>query len=344
MASSTRKQCGNEDNCKQTGVANCEGCSQVFCIKHFNDHRRSLDEEMNVILSEYNDFKNLIIQEPTNSKIQLTIQEINDWEQESVKKIQQKAAELRDELVQIKTTHIEYLSVRFQSLTEQIKKGKEEDDFIETDLRRWKKRLDDLKSNLTSPSIVILNQHDNIPLVYNMSVSFLLAENNDLFDRIIDDKVRIEEDGEVVVGLNGLKGFMLYTEIRGRNNYAFGSHKIRLQIEHSSDQWTFLGINSKLTPLQKSSFLAKSAYGWCNSNYIYSNGSYQHNKTNSPIEMKKNDTISLIFDCIDHKISMLNERTNIKHELDVNINKCPFPWQLHVILRQPDSRIRILSA
>jgi hypothetical protein len=341
MASSIRKQCGTGSYCKQAGVANCEGCSQVFCTKHFNDHRRSLDEEMNVILSKYNDFKNTIIQEPTIVNIQPIIEEIDNWEQESLKKIQEKAAELRHELLQLRIAHIESLTTKFQSLAEQIEKGQEQQDFIETDLLRWEKRLDDLKSNLISSSAINILQDDNIPLVHLIAVSYLSTEKNELFDRIFNDKVRIEEGGEVVVAL---KAFMSYTEVRGKNSYEFGPHKIRLLLENPSDQWTFLGINSKSTPLQQSSFSSKSAYGWCSSNYIYSNGSYQFNKTNPPIQMKQNDIITLIFDCDNCKISMVNERTNIKHELIVDVNNCPFPWQLHVNLRQPESRIRILSA
>jgi len=340
MASSTRKKCGTGSDCKQAGVANCEGCSKVFCTKHFNDHRRSLDEEMNVILSKYNDFKNTTIQEPTIVNIQPIIEEVDKWEQESVKKIQQKAAELRNELLQLRTAHIESLSTKFQSLAEQMKKGQEQQDFLEADLLRWEKRLDDLKSNLISPSAINIKQHDNIPLVHFISVSYISTEKNELFDRIFNDKVRIEEGGEVVVGV---KVFMSYTEVRGKNSYEFGPHKIRLKVENSADQWTFLGINSKSTPLQESSFSSKSAYGWCNNNYIYSNGSYEKNKTNLPIEMKKNDIINLIFDCDNCKISMFNERTKMKHELIVDVNNCPFPWQLHVILRQLEGRIRILS-
>ena len=59
--------------------------------------------------------------------------------------------------------------------------------------------------------------------------------------------------------------------------------------------------------------------------------------------MKTNDIINLIFDCDNQKISMINERTNARYELTVNTNYCPFPWQLHVNLSEPQSRVRILS-
>jgi hypothetical protein len=341
MASSKRKSCGIGDDCKQAGVANCEGCSRVFCTKHFIDHRRSLGELMNGMIGEYNDFKNTIIQEPHYSNIQPLIQKIADWEEESIKKIRGKAAELRIQLLQFKTTHVKNISSELQSLAEQIQKSQEQDDFIETDLRCWQEKLDDLKSNLTSSSMIIIHQNDDIPLVHDQSVNLLTTVNDESFDRIYNEDVRIEEDGKIVVSV---KFFTTYTEIRGENNYAFGCHKIRLQIEHELNQWTFLGINSKSTPLQRWSFASKSAYGWCNSNYICSKGSYERNTTNQPIKMTKNDIITLTFDCDHRKISIVNERTNMKHELTVDINSCQFPWQFHVILRDPQSRIRILPA
>jgi hypothetical protein len=104
----------------------------------------------------------------------------------------------------------------------------------------------------------------------------------------------------------------------------------------------FFGINSKSTPLQKMSYSSKSAYGWSSNNYMWFDRSNQENKTNSPIEMKMNDIIAIIFECDNRKILMINERTKVKYELIVNIDKCPFPWQLHVILSEPNSRVRIL--
>jgi hypothetical protein len=253
----------------------------------------------------------------------------------------EKAAELRIQLLQLKTTHVKNISSELQSLAEQIQNSQEQDDFIETDLRCWQEKLDDLKSNLTSPSMIIIHQNDDIPLVHDQSVNLLMTVNDESFDRIYNEDVRIEEDGKIGVSV---KFSTTYTEIRGENNYAFGCHKILLQIEHASNQWTFLGINSESTPLQRWSFASKSAYGWCNSNYICSKGSYERNTTNQPIKMTKNGIITLTFDCDHHKISIVNERTNMKHELTVDINSCPFPWQFHVILRDPQSRIRILPA
>ena len=189
-----------------------------------------------------------------------------------------------------------------------------------------------------SPSSFSFEKHENTPLVQNISLIYTIE--NELFERTYDNIVEIKQNGQVIIHDRSYN----YTEIRGKNEYTSGHHKIRLYIEQSADKWTFLGINSKSIPLQKQPYNLKSVYGWTNNNYLWLNGECQPNRTTSRIEMKTNDIISLIFDCDQRKISMINERTNTKYELSVNINHCPFPWQFHVNLFEANSSIRILSA
>jgi hypothetical protein len=337
-SSSTRKLCTNSDGCKQPAATNCEGCSQALCTKHFIDHRRLLSEEMNVIITEHDQFQQSLNQQTAQPELHPLIKQIDEWEKASIVKIRQKAKELRLQLLQLTTAHLDELSRNIRQLSEKLREAREHDSFVETDLRDWKKFIEDLKQNLASPSIVSISRDDSSPLVQNISIK--LTGTNDLFKEVSDASVQIEEDGQVVMhnGSNNQVG------IRGKNEYTSGRHIIRLSIEQSASTWTFVGINSKLTPLQNLSHASKSTYGWTNNNYFWLNGECHPNRSSSRIEMKINDVISLIFDCDRRKISMINERTNAKYELVVNIDHCPFPWQLHVNLYEPNSRVRILSA
>ena len=85
-------------------------------------------------------------------------------------------------------------------------------------------------------------------------------------------------------------------------------------------------------------------YGWTSQNGIWNHGEYRGQQLDPPIEWKTNDKVTLIFDCDNHRICIINERTNAKHELVVDIDNCPFPWHLHVILYEPNSRVRILPS
>jgi hypothetical protein len=338
MASaSTRKQCANNDDCKQAGIAHCEGCSQMFCGKHFNDHRRLLGEELNVIFSNCNEVKDALNQQTVKPDSHPLINQIDEWEQKSIASVQQRAKELRQELLQLGTVHRSELSQKLRKLSEQSNEAREYDSFSETDLRQWKKTLEDLKADLASPSTVSIHQNDNCPLVQNVFINVTMA--NDLFQRVSDDRTQIAENGKVVIHERRDE----QSEIRGRNEYASGLHKIRVSIEESRNNWMLLGINHKATQLQRLSYSSLSAYGWTSNNDIWSNGEKNKNKSNDAIEMKKNDIISLILDCDKRTITMINERTNRKHELVVNVTHCPFPWQLHVNLYEANSRLRILS-
>jgi hypothetical protein len=338
MASfSTRKQCANGNGCKQMAAALCEGCSQALCTKHFIDHRRFLGEEMNVIISEHDQLQHAINQQTTNLDSHSLMKKINEWEKESIAKIQQKAKELRQEFHQFTTDHFSEITKQLRYLSEKLTEGREYDSFVETDLQDWKKSLDKLKENVVSPSTLVINRHDEISLVQDVSLNLITM--HDIFERVFGSKVQINENGQVAIH----DASYYYTEIRGKKQYTSDRHEVRLCIEESANSWTFLGINSKSTPLQNNSCNSKSAYGWTSNNCLCSNGSHRSNTSASSIEMKTNDIITLIFNCDTRKISMINQRTNRKHELDVNLDNCPFPWQLHVILYEPNSRVRILS-
>jgi hypothetical protein len=337
-SSSTRKQCANDGGCKQAAVTTCEGCSKAFCVKHFNDHRRLLDEEMNMIIDEHDHLKHTLNQRTTKLDTHPLIKELENWEKESIAKIQQRAQELRQELLESTAAHTGDLLKTLQQLSEQLKQCREQDDFIEIDLQLWKKTLDNLKTDLTSLSTICINRHNNVSLVQDISINLFVVMKEE-FELVSDNGVRIEESGQVVIhdAPNN------HIEVRGKNEYASGSHTIRLCIEETSDTWMLLGINSKLTSLQRLSYNSQSTYGWSSNNDIWSNGQKNRNNSNDVIEMKKNDIINLILDCDKQAIMMVNERTNKKHEMAVNIFHCPFPWQLHINLFEANSRVRILS-
>jgi hypothetical protein len=291
---------------------------------------------MNEVISEHDQLKNIFTQLASNPNLHPLIKQIDEWEKESIAKIHQKAKELREKLLQPTTTQISELSKRLELFSEQLNRRRESDDFVETDLSFWKEKLDALKSDLTSPLKFAINHDDDAPLVRN--ISFVLKTINERFERVFDDKLRIVEDGEAVI--NG--GSTGWSEIRGTNEYSSGCHKIRLRIERVFDAGGFFGINSKATPLKSLSFSSKTACGWSSNNCINSNGLYMEKSSGHRIEININDIITLIFDCDKRKISMINERTNVRHGISVNIEDCPFPWQLHVNIGDAQGCIRIL--
>ena len=133
-----RKSCVNGDDCKQPSAALCEGCLKALCTKHFADHRRSLGEEMDAIIYQHDQFQNTLNQQTTNSDSCPLIKQIDDWEKESIIKIQQKAKEIREQLLNLTTAHMVDLSKKLRNVSEKLKEGREHDSFVETDLQQWK--------------------------------------------------------------------------------------------------------------------------------------------------------------------------------------------------------------
>jgi hypothetical protein len=334
----TRKACSTTKDCKQTAATNCEGCSQAFCTKHYTEHRRTLSEEMNEIISEQNQLQQTFNEQSTEPDSHPFMKRINEWEKDAIDQIQKRANELRLEVIELTAIRRGELSNKLRQMSTQLTESRQNDNYIEIDLQQWKNTLKDLQSMLDLSTMFSFEEPANTPLLQNISLMFTVE--NELFEQTFDNTAQIRNNGRIVLHDTSYN----YTEIRGKNEYSSGCHKIRLHIEQSADSWTFLGINSKSTPLQKQLSGIKSAYGWTNNNYIWLNGECVPNMSAPRIQMKTNDVISLIFNCDKRKISMINERTNAKHELDVNIDHCPFPWQLHLNLYEANSCVRILSA
>lgn len=339
MASiSIRKQCVYGTGCKQMAAALCEGCSQSLCTKHFLDHRRSLAEEMNVLINEHDQLQNTVNQQTTSPNSHSLMTQIDQWEKQSIVQIQQKAIVLRQQLLQLTADHLNELSKKLRQLSDKLKEAQEEDSYVETDLQDWKKSLNYLKENLISPSTFSITQHDRNSLVQDITLNMI--EKDDLFEQVSDTKVRIGEDGKLA---SHDASTNCAVEIRGKNEYSTGCHTILLQIEECTG-WMFTGINSKSTPLQNQSYNSKSAYGWSSNNYLWKNGNGQSITSAPSFQLKKSDLVSLVLDCDARKVCVINQRTDGKYELDIDIELCPFPWQLHVVLYERNNRVRILPS
>lgn len=82
--------CNNKDI---TGIFKCEGCLQTFCLKHTNEHRHLLNDELNEIILEHGDIFNAFNENIEQSSV--LFDQINHWEKESILKIQQTAQSVR---------------------------------------------------------------------------------------------------------------------------------------------------------------------------------------------------------------------------------------------------------
>ena len=89
-----------------------------------------------------------------------------------------------------------------------------------------------------------------------------------------------------------------------------------------------------------------SVYGWSSNDQTVGGGYTQSQSLYNQRDMKDETTIKIEFliDCDNKKISYFNERTRCTKEMNVDIDLCPFPWQLYFYLYDTGDRVRILPS
>ncbi|CAF4206119.1 unnamed protein product, partial [Adineta steineri] len=99
----------------------CEGCLEKFCLMDLTAHQQILNEELNHIINDYGQFKYRINEQKPNSHDLSLINEIYQWEINSIEKIQRKAKECRDIVIKSSQIFLNNIEMKFNNLTEQIK-------------------------------------------------------------------------------------------------------------------------------------------------------------------------------------------------------------------------------
>ena len=96
---SLKTSCAVCENKDISGIFKCEGCSQTFCLKHTNEHRQYLRHQLDEIIFEHDSIFNAFDESQQESS--LLFGQIDQWEKDSIIKIQQAAHDARIELQQM---------------------------------------------------------------------------------------------------------------------------------------------------------------------------------------------------------------------------------------------------
>ncbi|CAF4254195.1 unnamed protein product [Adineta steineri] len=99
----------------------CKGCLKEFCLIHLTEHQQNLNEELNHIINNYDQFKQTINEQKQNSQDHLLIEQINRWETSSIELIQQKAQDCRKSLIEYSQRFINEIEMKFNDLSEKNK-------------------------------------------------------------------------------------------------------------------------------------------------------------------------------------------------------------------------------
>jgi chromosome condensin MukBEF ATPase and DNA-binding subunit MukB len=154
---------------KDKATMRCGGCLQEYCYKHMENHRQELNKQLDEIEINRDLFRHSLTQHTEQSNYHLLIQQINHWEQNSMKIIQQTADEAREILIQNTNKYISQLEIKLNQLTDQLRESREENDFNEINLRLFQEELNKLTQELIKPSNILI-QEDSTSFINKISV------------------------------------------------------------------------------------------------------------------------------------------------------------------------------
>ncbi|UJR13274.1 hypothetical protein I4U23_000294 [Adineta vaga] len=143
---------------KEKTAVTCEGCLQLFCYDHLTEHRQELNKELHHIALNCDNFRQTLIEPITNSQKELFLNQIDQWEKDSMKIIQQTSNECRQILIQHTIKNIHQIEINLMKLMDEIREIRQEDDFNEINLKQFDMKLKQLQQQLDEPSDISIQQ------------------------------------------------------------------------------------------------------------------------------------------------------------------------------------------
>jgi hypothetical protein len=157
MATSNAKaQCATCKKVTRTFI--CDGCTQNFCFDCLTKHLQELKKDLNGIETEHDQFRQKVNDQKKDTKKRSLIQQVDQWEEDSINKIKQTAQQCRQRLLNYRNKFILNIENQLNNMTKQIKQFNQDSQFNEIDLAELKEKLKFLKEELDKPPNVSIQQ------------------------------------------------------------------------------------------------------------------------------------------------------------------------------------------
>ena len=141
-----------------------------------------------------------------------------------------------------------------------------------------------------------------------------------------EEAAQLLDNGRTFMGVK----YLVFAAALGSHSYSSGIHRIRIRVDDGNP---FLGIRSQSIPLVPCEYSAgrhcdsPSAYGWGITYATVLNGRLRVEEKSKRTD---GDIYTLTLDCDQRRLSLVNESTNERREIEVDIHHAPFPWCLFV--------------
>ena len=146
----------NDETEKITYV--CKGCLNEYCYEHLGTHRQEINNELEHVINHYNQFQQAINEKKQNPQNSSLIEKINQWENESIHKIQQIAKQCRTMVIKYTKIITNDIEKKFDELIQQLKQIQKENQFNEIDLNLLKNQLKQITEEFIDPSKISIKK------------------------------------------------------------------------------------------------------------------------------------------------------------------------------------------
>lgn len=272
------------------------------------------------------------LQRSWDSDQNLSIMKIDEWERNSLDKIQRMATDIRTELRMEFDRYTSQCSNLWKELEEDLKTTRNRTDLMEMDLQRLSMKFNKVKARFASIPMIEFEENTSI------STPILHKRPDDIFE-VYAGHLEIQEHGQIVQHGSSVG----HAVVRGSGEYSSGIHRFQFKIEtFNSNQWIFFGIISHRITMQPNTWAIPSCYGWGGQDSTILHCAMHSNFNGYSCDFQLNDIIELIMDCDQRIIRLMNQRTKRSHMMNIDLAKCPFPWHFLLNLFYPRDQVRIL--
>jgi AraC-like DNA-binding protein len=144
---------------KSGGLFMCHGCHKSFCWKHTLEHKQELSLQMDIIAQDHD-----LLQQDLNHQSMhhpLLIQ-IDQWEKESIIKIQKIAEEARMDVKTKVQESKDQLQTLCTKIIDELRLSRESDDFSEVEITGWTARLKQIRQQLETPTEIQISYYEDM--------------------------------------------------------------------------------------------------------------------------------------------------------------------------------------
>ncbi|CAF3885892.1 unnamed protein product [Adineta steineri] len=143
---------------KEKNTYGCKGCSNEFCFQHLTEHRQRIETQLEEIINDHDQFQQTIVQQKQNPDISPLIEQINQWETNSIHQIQQAAEKCREKVMKSTQKNNNDMEKKFSELSQKLKEIREENEFNEIDLNNFQLKLTQITEEFLQPSNTSIRQ------------------------------------------------------------------------------------------------------------------------------------------------------------------------------------------